>query len=60
MMHVQASSKPMEVWLDTKPSTKVTCNRTQPRIAGMRVMILVAVKNQLGNFGQVTTSIDHT
>ena len=60
MMHVQASSNPVEVWLDAKPSTMVTCNRTQPRIAGMSVMILVAVKNQLGQFGQVIISIDHT
>jgi hypothetical protein len=62
MMHIRASGsgEPVEVWLDAKPSTKVTCNGTQPRITGMRVVILVAVKNQLGNFGQVTISIDHT
>jgi hypothetical protein len=63
MMHVRASGKPVEVWLDAKPSTKVTHNGTQPRIAGMRVMILVAVvKNQLGQFGhwQVIISIDRT
>jgi len=50
MMHVRASGKPVKVWLDAKPSTKVTRNGTQPCIAGMRVMILVAVKNQLGQF----------
>jgi len=49
-MHVRASGKPVEVWLDTKPSTKVTRNGTQPRIADMRVVILVTVKNQLGQF----------
>lgn len=48
MMHIRACSKPMEVWLDAKPSTKVTRNGTQPRITGMRVMILVAVNNQIG------------
>ncbi len=50
MMHVRASGKPVEVWLDAKPSTKVTCDWTQPRIAGMRVVILVTVKNQLDQF----------
>ena len=50
MMHVRASSKPMEVWLDAKSFTKVTRNGAQPCIAGMHVMILVAVNNQLGQF----------
>jgi hypothetical protein len=59
-MHVRASGKPVEVWLNTKSSTMVTCNGTQPRIAGMHVMILVAVKNQLGQFWTGDHSIDHT
>jgi hypothetical protein len=47
MMHVYVSSQPMKVWLDAKPFTKVTRKRTQPCIASMHVVILVAKKDEL-------------
>lgn len=46
MMYVWASGKPMEVRLDAKPFTKVARDRTQPRIAGMSIVILIT-KNPL-------------
>jgi hypothetical protein len=48
MMHVSAVAvgKTMKMWPDAKPFTKVARDWTQPRIACMRVVIFVAVKNQ--------------
>jgi hypothetical protein len=56
MMYVSARGNPVEVWPNAKPFTKVARNRTQPRVAGMDVVILVAVKNQLGQYGQEISS----
>jgi hypothetical protein len=35
--------KPMEVWLVTKTLAKLARRRAEPRIAGMNLMILIAV-----------------
>lgn len=45
MMYIWVSGKPVKVRLDAKPFTKVARNRTQPRIAGMRIVILVTVRH---------------
>jgi hypothetical protein len=50
MMYHFDSIKPVKVWPDAKPLTKVARNRTQPRIAGMRVVILITVKINSVNY----------
>jgi hypothetical protein len=53
------AASPWMVWLDAKPSTKITCNGTQPRIAGMRCHDLGRCKEStLVNFGQRSFSIE--
>jgi hypothetical protein len=57
MSIVSLSGKPMKVWPDTKPFTEVARNRTQPRIAGMRIVTLITVKINLVSYQQEIVSI---
>jgi len=44
-MYIRIQGKAVKVCLDAKPFAKLTPRRTQPSIAGVRLVILVAVQN---------------